>query len=77
MVKINYNSAFPDQVVPEEEKKSKEYGLKSALYIVHNIVLDKSKGKPNPWGGKLREFYPWNPDINKNCDVVTYKFFCD
>ena len=33
MVNINYNSAFPDQVVPEEEKMSKEYGLKVAQAI--------------------------------------------
>ncbi len=33
MVKINYNSAFPDQVVPEEEKKSREYGLQVAQAI--------------------------------------------
>ena len=33
MVNINYNSAFPDQVVPEEVKMSKEYGLKVAQAI--------------------------------------------
>lgn len=33
MVNINYNSAFPDQVVPEEEKKSREYGLQVAQAI--------------------------------------------
>jgi len=33
MVNINYNSAFPDQVVPEEEKMSKEYGLQVAQAI--------------------------------------------
>jgi len=33
MVKINYNSAFPDQVVPEEEKNSREYGLQVAQAI--------------------------------------------
>ena len=33
MVNINYNSAFPDQVVPEEEKKSREYGLQVAQDI--------------------------------------------
>ena len=76
-VKGTSNSDSSVLITKNEYEKSKEYGLKSALYIVHNIVLDKSKGKPNPWGGRLREFYPWNPDINKNCDVVSYKFFCD
>ena len=33
MVNINYNSAFPDQVVPEEVKKSREYGLQVAQAI--------------------------------------------
>ena len=33
MVNINYNSAFPDQVVPEEEKKSRQYGLQVAQAI--------------------------------------------
>ena len=33
MVNINYNSTFPDQVVPEEEKKTFKYGLAVAQAI--------------------------------------------
>ena len=33
MININYSSSFPDQVVPEEEKSSFEYGLKVAQAI--------------------------------------------
>jgi len=42
MIKINYNSAFPDQVVPEEEKKSKEYGLQVAQAIEHEWFRNSS-----------------------------------
>jgi len=43
MVKINYNnSAFPDQVVPEEEKKSREYGLKVAQAIEYEWFRNSS-----------------------------------
>ena len=46
MVNINYNSAFPDQVVPEEEKKSREYGLQVAqLAGVPNDVIKAAKVK--------------------------------
>ena len=38
MVKINYNSSFPDQVVPEEEKKSREYGLQVAQAIELSLI---------------------------------------
>ena len=33
MVNTNYNSSFPDQVVPNEEKQSLEYGLQVARAI--------------------------------------------
>ena len=42
MVNINYNSAFPDQVVPEEEKKSKEYGLQVAQAIEYEWFKNSS-----------------------------------
>jgi len=42
MVKINYNSSFPDQVVPEEEKKSREYGLQVAQAIEHEWFRNSS-----------------------------------
>ena len=42
MIKINYNSAFPDQVVPEEEKKSREYGLQVAQAIEHEWFRNSS-----------------------------------
>ena len=42
MVKINYNSAFPDQVVPEEEKKSRDYGLQVAQAIEHEWFRNSS-----------------------------------
>jgi len=42
MVKINYNSAFPDQVVPEEEKKSREYGLQVAQAIEYEWFRNSS-----------------------------------
>ena len=35
MININYNSSFPDQVVPEAEKSSWEYGLAVAQAIEH------------------------------------------
>ena len=28
MISTNYNSSFPDQVVPDEEKQTLEYGVK-------------------------------------------------
>ena len=42
MVKINYNSSFPDQVVPEEEKKSRDYGLQVAQAIEHEWFRNSS-----------------------------------
>ena len=42
MIKINYNSAFPDQVVPEEEKKSRDYGLQVAQAIEHEWFRNSS-----------------------------------
>ena len=43
MVKINYNnSAFPDQVVPDAEKKSREYGLKVAQAIEYEWFRNSS-----------------------------------
>jgi len=42
MVKINYNSSFPDQVVPEEEKKSRQYGLQVAQAIEHEWFRNSS-----------------------------------
>tara|TARA_R110000772_G_scaffold22847_2_gene61665 strand:+ start:125 stop:2530 length:2406 start_codon:yes stop_codon:yes gene_type:complete len=35
MININYNSSFPDQVVPEAEKSSWEYGLAVAQAVEH------------------------------------------
>jgi len=42
MININYNSSFPDQVVPEEEKNSFEYGLKVAQAIEHEWFRNNS-----------------------------------
>ena len=42
MVNINYNSSFPDQVVPEEEKNSWEYGLAVAQAIEHEWFRNSS-----------------------------------
>ena len=42
MVNINYNSSFPDQVVPEEEKSSFEYGLAVAQAIEHEWFRNSS-----------------------------------
>tara|TARA_B100000131_G_scaffold262370_1_gene258740 strand:- start:953 stop:3364 length:2412 start_codon:yes stop_codon:yes gene_type:complete len=42
MIKINYNSSFPDQVVPEEEKKSRDYGLQVAQAIEHEWFRNSS-----------------------------------
>ena len=42
MVNINYNSSFPDQVVPEEEKNSFEYGLAVAQAIEHEWFRNSS-----------------------------------
>ena len=42
MVNINYNRSFPDQVVPEEEKSSFEYGLAVAQAIEHEWFRNSS-----------------------------------
>jgi len=42
MININYNSSFPDQVVPEEEKSSLEYGLAVAQAIEHEWFRNNS-----------------------------------
>ena len=42
MININYNSSFPDQVVPEEEKNSREYGLAVAQAIEHEWFRNSS-----------------------------------
>tara|TARA_R100001463_G_scaffold7860_1_gene24712 strand:+ start:351 stop:2759 length:2409 start_codon:yes stop_codon:yes gene_type:complete len=42
MININYNSSFPDQVVPEAEKKSREYGLAVAQAIEHEWFRNNS-----------------------------------
>ena len=42
MININYNSSFPDQVVPEEEKSSFEYGLAVAQAIEHEWFRNSS-----------------------------------
>ena len=42
MININYNSSFPDQVVPEEEKSSWEYGLAVAQAIEHEWFRNSS-----------------------------------
>jgi hypothetical protein len=42
MININYNSSFPDQVVPEAEKSSFEYGLAVAQAIEHEWFRNSS-----------------------------------
>ena len=42
MININYNSSFPDQVVPEAEKRSLEYGLAVAQAIEHEWFRNTS-----------------------------------
>ena len=42
MVNINYNSTFPNQVVPEEEKKTYKYGLAVAQAIEHEWFRNNS-----------------------------------
>ena len=42
MININYNSSFPDQVVPESEKSSREYGLAVAQAIEHEWFRNNS-----------------------------------
>tara|TARA_R100000655_G_scaffold22736_4_gene45947 strand:+ start:7301 stop:9712 length:2412 start_codon:yes stop_codon:yes gene_type:complete len=42
MININYNSSFPDQVVPEAEKRSLEYGLAVAQAIEHEWFRNNS-----------------------------------
>ena len=42
MININYNSSFPDQVVPEAEKSSWEYGLAVAQAIEHEWFRNNS-----------------------------------
>ena len=42
MININYNSSFPDQVVPEAEKSSWEYGLAVAQAIEHEWFRNSS-----------------------------------
>ena len=42
MININYNSSFPDQVVPEAEKNSREYGLAVAQAIEHEWFRNSS-----------------------------------
>ena len=50
MVNINYNSTFPDQVVPEAEKMTYEYGLAVGNAIEHEWFR-------NSTGANLYRYY--------------------
>ena len=60
-------------ITRNEYKKSKEYGSKSELYIVYNIILDLDKKPPKASGGKLKILKPWKPN-STNLNAITYDF---
>ena len=60
-------------ITRNEYKKSKEYGLKSRLYVVYNIILDLSKKPPKASGGVLKILNPWKPNA-VNLSAITYDF---
>ena len=60
-------------ITRNEYKKSKEYGLKSRLYVVYNIILDLSKKPPKASGGVLKILNPWKPSA-ANLSAITYDF---
>ena len=44
------------------------------LYVVKNIILDKKKNPPKPYGGIIDIVHPWKPDKDINLSAKTYDF---
>ena len=55
MISTNYNSSFPDQVVPDEEKDKLEYGKKVAHAIENEWF--KGSGGTDRFSANAREFH--------------------
>jgi len=57
MIDANSNSSFPDQVVPDEEKQSLEYGLKVGKAIENEWFNNSNNSTRGNYGSKFSTYY--------------------